>query len=39
MTGTVKQVDYNTAVYFLLPRHYSGRVSQIVVAFGWYIDG
>lgn len=39
MTGTVKQVDYNTAVDFLLPRHYSGRVPQIVVAFGWYIDG
>lgn len=31
MTGTVKQVDYNTAVDFLLPRHYSGRVPQIVV--------
>nr|DAD82713.1 MAG TPA: protein of unknown function (DUF4338) [Siphoviridae sp. ctrpg19] len=39
MTGIVKQIDYNTAVDFLLPRHYSGRVPQIVVAFGWYIDG
>lgn len=31
-----KIIDYKTAVDFLLPRHYSGRVPQISIAFGWY---
>ena len=38
MAGTVKQINYNTAVDFLLPKHFSGIVPQIVIAFGWYID-
>lgn len=31
-----KQIDYATAIDFLLPRHYSGRKPQIKWAFGWY---
>lgn len=31
-----KQIDYTTAIDFLLPRHYSGRKPQIKWAFGWY---
>lgn len=38
MKGKIKQIDYATAVAFLLPRHYSGRVPTISKAFGWYAD-
>ena len=34
----VKQISYQCAVDFLLPRHYSGRKPQIKWAFGWYSD-
>lgn len=36
MKGSIVQIDYDTAVRFLLPRHYSGRVPSISKAFGWY---
>ena len=39
MKGRVEYLDYQTAIDFLLPRHYSGRVPSISQAFGWYIDG
>ena len=39
MKGRVEYIDYQTAVDFLLPRHYSGRVPSISQAFGWYING
>jgi hypothetical protein len=34
----IGRIDYRTAVDFLLPRHYSGRIPSISYAFGWYID-
>ena len=36
MKGSIIQIDYKTAVNFLLPKHYSGRVPPISKAFGWY---
>lgn len=30
------EIDYRTAIDFLLPRHYSGRKPVISKAFGWY---
>lgn len=36
MKGAIYVIDYKTAVDFLLPRHYSGRVPMISIAFGWY---
>ena len=36
MKGSIIQIDYQTAVDFLLPRHYSGRVPSISQAYGWY---
>lgn len=36
MKGSVIEIDYKTAVQFLLPKHYSGRVPTISKAFGWY---
>lgn len=36
MKGSVIPIDYDVAVSFLLPRHYSGRIPQISKAFGWY---
>lgn len=38
MIGTIQEIDYHTAVDFLLPRHYSGRIPSITKAFGWYVD-
>lgn len=38
MRGDVLYINYAVAIDFLLPRHYSGRVPQISVAFGWFID-
>lgn len=35
---TIKEIPYKTAVEFLLPRHYSGRVSTISKAFGLYVE-
>lgn len=39
MKGKVEFLDYQTAVDFLLPKHYSGRVPSISIAFGWYLGG
>ena len=39
MKGKVEQIDYETAVNFLLPKHYSGRKPVISRAFGWYLGG
>lgn len=36
MKGTIKEISYDTATRFLLPRHYSGRCHTISKAFGWY---
>lgn len=36
MKGSIIEIDYKTAVDFLLPRHYSGRVPTISKAFGWF---
>lgn len=38
MRGNVEEISYETAVEFLLPKHYSGRTPPITVAFGWYVD-
>lgn len=38
MKGEIRQIGYKTAIYFLLPRHYSGRVPNISKAFGWYYE-
>jgi len=34
--GRVEYLDAKTAVDFLLPKHYSGRIPSISQAFGWY---
>ena len=34
-----KKIDYRTAVDFLLPRHYSGRVPVVSYAYGLYSEG
>ena len=34
--GIIVPIDYHTAVNFVLPKHYSGRVPMITRAFGWY---
>lgn len=34
----IKSIDYDTAVKFLLPLHYSGRIPSISYSFGMYID-
>lgn len=36
--GEIVQIDYETAINFVLPKHYSGRKPVISKAFGWY-DG
>lgn len=36
MKGVVLEIDRQTAISFLLPRHYSGRTPSISKAFGWY---
>ena len=36
MKGAIKEIEYKTAVDFLLPKHYSGRIPTISKAFGWY---
>ena len=38
MKGEIFTLDYQVAVNFLLPKHYSGRTPSISVAFGWYIE-
>lgn len=39
MKGNVEEIDYKTAVDFLLPRHYAGRIPIISKAFGWFGGG
>lgn len=39
MKGEVTNLQYEQAVNFLLPKHYSGRIPSISYAFGWEIDG
>ena len=39
MKGNVKEIDYKSAVDFLLPRHYAGRIPPISRAFGWFEGG
>lgn len=39
MKNIMKQIDYKSAIEFLLPRHYSGRKPVVSVAFGWFING
>lgn len=34
-----KIISYSEAVNFLLPRHYSGRIPNIKIAFGDFVDG
>lgn len=34
--GIIVPIDYHTAVDFILPKHYSGRIPTITKAFGWY---
>ena len=36
MNGNIIEIDYQTAVSFLLPKHYSGRIPPISIAYGWY---
>lgn len=36
MKGIIYNIDYKTAINFLMPRHYSGRNPQITRAWGWY---
>ena len=35
---SMRRIDYKTAVDFLLPRHYSGRIPSISYAYGWYCE-
>jgi hypothetical protein len=39
LSNKIIEIDYQLAVDFLLPRHYSGRTPNICKAFGWYING
>jgi len=34
----IKEISYEVAKDFLLPRHYSGRMPNVSKAFGWYDD-
>ena len=36
---TIKEIDYKTAINFLLPKHYSNRKPQVSFAYGRYING
>lgn len=38
MKGKIEILEYQRAVDFLLPKHYSGRIPSISVAFGWFIS-
>ena len=39
MKGNIEEIDYKSAVNFLLPRHYAGRIPTISKAFGWFEGG
>lgn len=36
MKGSISEIDYKTAVDFLLPKHYSGRIPSVSIAYGWF---
>lgn len=36
--GKVVQIPSGVAVDFVMPKHYSGRKPNVVIAFGWYVD-
>lgn len=38
MEGEVRLISSYRAIQFLLPRHYSGKIPPISLAFGWYFD-
>lgn len=38
MKGKIIELDYQDAVNFLLPKHYSGRIPSISFAFGWELE-
>jgi len=38
MKGEISTLDYQVAVDFLLPKHYSGRIPSISIAFGWFVN-
>ena len=38
MNGEIELLEYQKAVNFLLPKHYSGRIPSISYAFGWIIN-
>lgn len=38
MQGYIKEINYKTAIDFILPKHYAGRKPPISIAFGWYDD-
>lgn len=38
MKGRVQEIDYKTAIDFLLPKHYSGRKPQVTKAFGLFSE-
>lgn len=38
MKGKIEFLEYQQAVDFLLPKHYSGRIPSISHAFGWMVD-
>lgn len=39
MQCSIRQISASDATDFLLPRHYSRRVTQITIAYGWIFDG
>ena len=39
MKGNIEEIDYKSAVNFLLPRHYAGRIPTISKEFGWFEGG
>lgn len=35
----IKEIDFKEAKDFLLPKHYSGRIPVISIAYGWFDEG
>jgi len=38
MKGNIETITFEEAVAFLMPKHYSGRIPSISIAFGWFIN-
>lgn len=36
MIGYIEELPYQTAIDFIMPRHYAGRKPQISIAYGWF---